>query len=194
MTDGERETIEAQIGDATNELMELKKRIGELRQQMPAEAVEDYQLLGMGGRQTRLSDLFGEHDDLIVVHNMGKGCSYCTLWADGFVGLLPHLENRAAFVISSPDDPETQQAFAESRGWRFPMVSVKESAFARDMGFMKGEGEYWPGYSTFHREADGRIVRVGKDFFGPGDDYCALWPMFDLLSDGPNGWQPRVKY
>ena len=41
---------------------------------------------------------------------MGRGCSYCTLWADGFNGLRHHFEDRAAFVVVSPDTPEQQKA------------------------------------------------------------------------------------
>ena len=194
MTDDLTRDIESQLDESVKELIDLKKRILELRRQVPSEQVSDYVLLGPGGEDVRLSELFGDKDDLIVVHNMGRGCRYCTLWADGFVGLLPHLENRAAFVISSPDDPDTQRDFAAGRGWPFKMVSVKGSPFAGDMGFMRGEGEYWPGYSTFHRHDDGRITRVSSDFFGPGDDYCGVWPMFDLLRDGQNGWQPQYEY
>src|SRR6516164_9513796 len=60
---------------------------------------------------------------------MGASCPYCTLWADGFNGLLPHIENRAAFVVASPDDPQAQEKFKASRGWRFPMVSHRDSTF-----------------------------------------------------------------
>jgi predicted dithiol-disulfide oxidoreductase (DUF899 family) len=61
----------------------------------------------------QLSDLFGEHEDLIVIHNMGVSCPYCTLWADGFNGLIRHLEDRAAFVMVSPDPPDIQKEFAK---------------------------------------------------------------------------------
>ena len=43
--------------------------------------------------ETTLLDLFGDRDTLLAIHNMGQGCRYCTLWADGFNGLLPHLES-----------------------------------------------------------------------------------------------------
>ena len=55
------------------------------------ESVEDYELIGWGNKKVRLSSLFGEKDELILVHNMGRGCPYCTMWADGFNGVLPHL-------------------------------------------------------------------------------------------------------
>jgi len=43
-----------------------------------------------------LSSLFGDHRDIIVVHNMGQSCRYCTMWADRFNGLYPYLANRSA--------------------------------------------------------------------------------------------------
>ena len=107
---------------------------------------------------------------------MGRGCRYCTLWADGFNGVYPHLADRAAFVVCSPDPVETQRELATGRGWRFPMVSRRESSFTQDMGFRTEEG-WMPGASTFHREPTGGIVRVAKTPFGPFD-YCSIWHLF----------------
>ena len=42
---------------------------------------------------TILLGMFGEHDMLLLIHNMGQGCRYCTLWADGFTGFC-HIWNR----------------------------------------------------------------------------------------------------
>ena len=189
----DRAAVEADISAASKELKAAKERIDGLRAELPETEVEDYVFETAGG-DVKLSQLFGDHEDLILVHNMGKSCPYCTLWADGFIGLLPHLESRAAFAISSPDDPSTQAEFAGGRGWPFRMVSVAHSEFTRDMGFLDGDGDYWPGYSTFRRADDGRILRVGKDFFGPGDDYCGVWPMFGLLHGGAGEWHPRFSY
>ena len=33
-------------------------------------------------------------DDLVVIHNMGASCAYCTLWGDGFNGVYEHLANK----------------------------------------------------------------------------------------------------
>jgi len=184
--------IEQALAAAYHEMEAARARLRDLRKQMPVEDVQDYALARADGSIVMLSELFGEHDDLLVVHNMGRGCAYCTLWADGFVGLLPHLERRAAFAVSTPDAPEVQREFAASRGWPFAMVSTRGSTFTQDMGYWKeGEG-YWPGVSAFRRLADGRIQRVGRDFFGPGDQYCGAWHLFDLLADGANGWQPVI--
>ena len=107
---------------------------------------------------------------------------------------MPHLENRAAFAVVSPDDPETQQAFAQSRGWEFRMVSDQSSAFTRDMGYENEKGSPLPGVTTFKKASDGQLIRVATAPFGPRDDYCAAWHLFDLLEGGSTGWTPKLKY
>ena len=134
-----------------------------------------------------------EKPDLIVIHNMGRGCTYCTLWADGFNGVHQHLADRSAFVVCSPDAIDVQKEFAAGRGWRFPMVSTKDSPFAQDMGF-KSEKSWEPGVSTFHREPDGKVVRVARATLGPFDPFCSVWHLIALLAGGVNGWEPKYRY
>ena len=157
-----------------------------------SEQVNDYEFLNSDNQKTRLSKLFGSKKDLIIIHNMGNSCPYCTMWADGFNGLLSHIENRTTFVVSSPDDPATQKSFAKSRGWKFQMVSTRGTSFAKDMGFEQ-DGMPKPGVSVFYKN-DGKIIRVGRDDFGPGDNYCPTFPLFDLLKDGTNNWQAKFTY
>lgn len=156
------------------------------------EPVEDWELRAADGAAVRLSELFGEHDDLLVVHNMGRGCSYCTLWADGFRGIAEHLERRCGFALCSHDEPDVMAAFAEQRGWAFRCVSGAGSEFAAAMGYAQSGGASpRPGVSSFRREAGGDIVRIAHMPFGPGDDFCPVWPLFDLLADGPAEFKPR---
>ena len=35
----------------------------------------------------------------------------------------------------------------------------------------------------FHKDAEGKITRISKDYFGPGDFYSAPWHFFDLLPE-----------
>jgi predicted dithiol-disulfide oxidoreductase (DUF899 family) len=176
------------------ETFRLKAKRAQIRKQLPREAVADYVLQGPGGTAVALSELFGDRSDLLVIHSMGHECSYCTLWADGFNGLLPHLESRAAVALVSPDDPETQAEFAASRAWKFRMISAQESPFTRDMGFVSEQGHRYPGASAFHKSEDGTIERTGSTWFRPGDDYCAPWPLFEMFADGIHGWEPRYHY
>jgi predicted dithiol-disulfide oxidoreductase (DUF899 family) len=185
--------IDTEIQQLTQQIETLKQQLSEARRRRPVEPVQDSPLLNPDGSPTTLSALFGDRDDLIVIHNMGRGCVYCTLWADGFNSLVPHLENRAAFVVVSPDTPEVQTDFAASRGWTFRMASAAGSDFTRALGY-EHDGSYTPGVSAFRRQPDGSIVRTGSDIFGPGDDYSAPWRLFDLLSGGVGEWEPRYRY
>jgi predicted dithiol-disulfide oxidoreductase (DUF899 family) len=184
--------------DSAEKLREYRREIAGLRQKMreaqaaaEPEEVNDYELVVPEGK-IRLSSLFGGKDTLIVVHNMGMSCPYCTLWADGFNGVYDHLRNRAAFVVSSPDAPAKQQEFAAGRNWKFPMVSHKGTTFAADMGYVRENG-FIPGVSVFKRQG-GKLVRVADTSFELGDDFCSVWHFFDLIPEGAAGWQPKYKY
>jgi predicted dithiol-disulfide oxidoreductase (DUF899 family) len=187
---GYRETSQ-RLGQYRAEIAGLRKKMRSLQQEIEPQEVADYEL-ATGAGTVRLSELFGDKDSLFVIHNMGAGCPYCTLWADGFNGVLPHLENRATFVVASPDAPATQEKFKAGRGWRFRMVSHQGTSFAADMGY-RGENGFLPGVSVFKRQ-NGKMLRVGDTAFGPGDDYCSLWHFFDLLPEGSGDWRPRFAY
>jgi len=187
-------SVEKQIKQLETKLDQLHQQLGELKQKRDSQAVAEYTLKDLSGNDIKLSMLFGDKDDLILVHNMGKSCTYCTMWADGFIGMQPHLEDRAAFVVTTPDDPAVIKEFADSRDWTFRLYSVKEGPFKKDMGFESDDGSPQPGVSVFHKNTDGTIQRTGSDFFGPGDRYCAVWPFLDMLKDGPNGWEPKYQY
>ncbi len=155
------------IAALSKELMDVKARLSEARRNAKPEPVQDYEFRSADGAGTpvKLSELFGDRDELLVVHNMGSGCAWCTLWADGFNGLAKPLHDRAGFALCSADDHAKAHEFAKSRGWTFPVVSGSESEFARDM-----------------------------DHFGPGDDYCSAWRLSDLFENGAGDWAPKFEY
>ncbi len=95
----------------TERLNDYRRRIDGLRKEMrqvqaavEPQQVEDYRFRTPDG-DVALSALFGDKTALFVIHNMGTGCPNCTMWADGFNGVLHHLEDRAAFVVCSPRRP-----------------------------------------------------------------------------------------
>lgn len=186
-TDTATEALEAEIG-------KIREKIAALRRDRPPEPVKDYELVAGDGAKVRLSTLFGGRRDLFLVHNMGSRCPMCSMWADGFNGLLAHLENRAAFVVSSPDPVDVQRKFAASRGWKFRMVSLGDSTLAADLGFRDPKGNHWPGMSVLRRMDDGTIVRVGRTSFGPFDDYCPMFHVLSLFPEGQNDWWPKLSY
>ncbi|OLS24207.1 MAG: hypothetical protein HeimC3_21060 [Candidatus Heimdallarchaeota archaeon LC_3] len=161
----------------------------------PSKKVDDYILKNPDGEEIKLSELFGDKQELILVHNMGKSCPYCNLWAHGFIGLVPHFQDRAAFALVSPDPPEVQKEVIKERGYNFPMFSADGTTFVSDMGFYDEENNNnMPGFSVFVKNDQGEITRTSKDFFGPFDPYNSVWHMFDLLPDGVNKWNPKIKY
>lgn len=172
---------------------EINKRLNELLKNTALGETEDYRLHGPNGDTTALSDLFGDKSDLIVIQNMGQSCRYCTMWADGFMGVKQHLEDRAAFALVSPDSPSEQQAFAKSRGWTFRILSSHGTPFKKDLGFESETGDQSPGVSTFRREGT-KLINIANDFFGPGDSYCAVWHLYDLLHGDADGWEPQYEY
>jgi len=182
---------DARINELLQRLDGLKKELSAARRARTPEPVEDWTLRSLDDAPLRLSELFGSKRDLLVVHNMGRRCKYCSLWADGLNGFVTHLESRCAFVLCSADPPATAREHAQSRGWKFRIVSGAGSDFARAMGYMNDAGGALPGVSSFHRRDDGTIVRIGHSPFGPGDDFCAVWPLFDLLEGGVGAWEPR---
>jgi predicted dithiol-disulfide oxidoreductase (DUF899 family) len=130
----------------------LQEEMRGLQAEVEPQVVQDYQLTGWEG-PVRLSELFGSHKELIVIHNMGVGCSACTMWADGFNGVYDHLASRASFVVSSPNPVDVQKTFAAGRGWRFPMVSHAGTTFAEDLGYRR------PDKARKVTAAGGRVCR-----------------------------------
>jgi predicted dithiol-disulfide oxidoreductase (DUF899 family) len=186
----EIEALYQEIQERRNKIIELLKRAAR-----PIEKI--YSFVDWSNQRVTLDELFGDKEDLIVIHNMGKGCVYCTLWADEINGIRQHLSNRAALAVINPNPIEVQKEFAASRGWQFRMLSDADMDFTLDMGFaIEKDGKRYaqPGFSTFHRDADGKISRVGYDEFGPGDQYSSVWHFFDLLKDGVKEWEPEYSY
>lgn len=187
------ESLYEEIAALQKEIEEKREKILELRSKAELESINDYELKDRNGKEVMLSSLFDERDELMVIHNMGKRCTYCTLWADGFNGLALPLADRMPFVVVSPDAPAVQKEFAESRGWKFNMLSADGTTFIKDLGFEPEPKSYWPGVSALVRK-DGKIYRASYDHFGPGDAYCSVWHLFDLFPKKDAGWQPRYDY
>ncbi|MBZ0202179.1 MAG: DUF899 family protein [Ignavibacteria bacterium] len=173
--------IETKLRKLEEDIAASRKKMVKLLAKAGARDVEDYEMKDTAGNPVKLSEMFGDKENLILIHNMGRSCSYCTLWADGFSGVSYFIEKKAAFALTSPDSPEVQKEFAESRGWKLKTYSTAGSTFTKDMGYQDEKGGYWPGVSVFHKESDGKVKRIAKDFFGPGDFYSSPFHLFDLL-------------
>ena len=154
-----------------------------IRKEVAGGDVVDYAFDGWDG-PTSLGALFQGKSSLIVIHNMGGGCRYCSMWADGIAPLLPQLEQVAAVAMINHDPVAEQRATAAQRGWPFVMASAANSGFTADMGFTEpGDGSLRPGTSTFTRAGDGTIRRNDFAYFGPHDKFCATYSFLELLPE-----------
>lgn len=184
MANSEIAALEAQV-------FELTAKLNELRQAEPGELVDNYTFATQSG-ETSLLEMFGDHDTLLVIHNMGQGCRFCTLWADGFNGFLPHLESTMAVVLVSKDAPELQRQFANNRAWRFRLASHGGGAYIKEQTVQAG-AENMPGAVVYVREGD-IIKRKNACVFGPGDLYCSAWNLLALAGLSEAQWTPQYAY
>ena len=120
-----------EIQKLENEIYDLTQKLEKLRKDTAPVAVKNYTFRDLNGAVSLL-DLFTGKDILFAIHNMGQGCRFCTTWADGLNGFLPHLESQFAVVLLSKDTPELQRQFANSRGWRYRMASHGGTDYLRN--------------------------------------------------------------
>lgn len=173
------------------EIMQKSLELAALRASEEGEEVKDYSLQTLHG-ETSLSGLFGGRERLLAIHNMGQGCRYCTLWADGINGLLDHLEDAMAVVLLSKDSPETQRQMALDRGWRFQMASHGGGEYMTEQCAM-GEHANIPGAIIYERDGD-KIIARGRTAFGPGDLYSPVWHFLSLAGVDASEWTPQFNY
>jgi predicted dithiol-disulfide oxidoreductase (DUF899 family) len=186
------------------------------RRELPMVKVEKtYAFEGPSGRST-LAELFGERRQLIVYHFMfdpswSEGCKSCSLLADHFDGMLPHLGARdTAFAAISRAPLPKLRAFQERMGWRFPWLSSAENEFNFDYGvsfrngdeasgklaYNFGTGKFptseAPGLSTFLRDGDSVLHAYstyarGLDLLIGAYNYLDLTPLGRQEADLPYG-------
>lgn len=174
------------------QIYELTKTLNELRKANKGELVHDYTFDTLDGDVT-LSQLFGDNDRLLLIHNMGQACRYCTLWADGFNGFVPHLESTMAVALVSKDSPQRQREFANSRGWRFRLASHGGGDYIKEQSVMEGSSGNYPGAAVYVRDGD-KIRRTNTCVFGPGDQFCSMWNLLSLVGLGEAEWTPQYRY
>jgi predicted dithiol-disulfide oxidoreductase (DUF899 family) len=186
-----KEDVACQIEATESEITRLAGRLTALRRQALPLPVKNYAFYDLTGAVT-LEQLFGSRSILFAIHNMGQACRYCTLWADGLNGFLPHLEDRFSVALLSKDPPETQRRFANTRGWRFRMASHGGADYISEQSVEAGSHNA-PGLVCYERK-DGTIFRKNAAPFGPNDLFCALWPMIGLAGQGTEDWTPQYSY
>lgn len=180
-----------EIQKIEEQIVELTARLHKLQKNNPPVEVENYEFKTEFGTTT-LFELFGDKDKLLAIHNMGQGCRYCMLWADGFNGFVPHLESTMSVVLVSKDPPKLQRKFANTRGWRFKLASHEGGPYITEQTVYADDGNA-AGAVVYERK-DGKIYRKNASFFGEGDLYCSMWSLLGLAGISDEEWTPQYRY
>jgi predicted dithiol-disulfide oxidoreductase (DUF899 family) len=137
------------------ELTRRSDEIAQRRQELPWVRVDkDYRFETDAGSAS-LTDLFRGRSQLLVYHFMygpdyKAGCVSCSAVADGFNGIVVHLENHdVAFTAVSRAPLAKLNAYKQRMGWTFPWASSAASDFNADFNVWfteeqqrKGDVEY----------------------------------------------------
>lgn len=192
MSEADQVAVNTQITELEQQIYQLTLELTQLRKQQQGTQVENKYSFETDTGRTTLLDMFGDHNKLLVIHNMGQGCRYCTLWADGFNGFLPHLESVMSVVLVSKDSAAVQRQFANNRGWRFRLASHGGGDYISEQSVMPGQNNM-PGAVVYERNG-GQIVRRSASNFGPGDLYCSAWNLLALAGLSEAEWTPQYNY
>ncbi len=180
-----------EIASIERQIFELTAQLNDLRKANKGDVVPNYTFATQEG-EISLMDMFGDRDKLLLIHNMGQGCRYCTLWADGFNGFVAHLESALSVYLVSKDPPSVQRQFASGRGWRFRLASHGGDSYIREQSVMEGS-DNMPGAVVYERHGN-EIRRKNAGIFGPGDTYCSMWSLLGLAGLGEADWTPQYAY
>jgi predicted dithiol-disulfide oxidoreductase (DUF899 family) len=140
---GTQEEWQAARDELLAEEKELTRRSDELarkRRELPWVRVEKEYGFETDDGTKSLAELFEGRSQLLVYHFMfgpsyEAACPTCSSMADGFNGVLPHLQARDATMLLVSRAPlERLQAYKRRMGWSIPWVSSADSDFNFDFG------------------------------------------------------------
>ncbi|HEX4013027.1 MAG TPA: thioredoxin family protein [Candidatus Cybelea sp.] len=124
--------------DLLEEEKALTRRADELTQQrmeLPWVRIDKEYRFDTDSGLATLAGLFRGRSQLLIYHFMfgpdyDAGCPSCSSIADGFNGIVPHLENHdVAFTAVSRAPLAKLQAFKKRMRWSFPWASSSQSDF-----------------------------------------------------------------
>lgn len=130
----------AELLEREKALTRMEEKLARQRRELPWVPVEqEYTLQTEDGPKT-LAELFAGRSQLVVYHFMFgpdyvTGCPTNSSIADGFNGVVPHLNARDVTMICVSRAPlEKLLAYRERMGWSFNWASSYESDFSFDFG------------------------------------------------------------
>jgi predicted dithiol-disulfide oxidoreductase (DUF899 family) len=193
------------------ELRRHAERVASLRRDLPpgGEVPDDYHLVAENGSDVSLTDLFGEHDTLIIYSYMfgpqrEAPCPMCTSLMGGLDHKIADIRQRVAIAFTARSPIERLIDAKAARGWSdLPVYSDKSGDYTRD--YVSAKDADMPAYNVFTRR-DGVIRHfwsdeITDDMADPGQDprgAVEMDPLWLLLDTSPEGrgtdWHPQLTY
>ena len=183
-------------------------RVAEQRRALPpgGRVEKDYRFEGADSA-VGFAELFGKKDTLVIYSFMygpqrKTGCPMCSSQMSAWDGIAPHVNQRAAFVMTARSPIERVLAYGKERGWEnLRLYSDPTGDYTRD--YVSAEDADMPGYNVFTRK-DGIIHHFcrsegGKATADPGQDshdapdMSGLWTILDTTPEGRGtDWYPKL--
>lgn len=193
------------------ELRRHAERVAEQRRQLPpgGEVPAEYHFVAEDGSDVTLSDLFGDHQTLVIYSYMfgpqrDAPCPMCTSFMGGFDHKIADIQQRIAIAFIARSPIERLVEFKRLRGWnQLPVYSDPSGEFTRT--YVSADDDDMPALNVFTRR-DGTIrhfwsEEVGMDMADPDQDprgaieLDPLWLVFDAVPEGRGvDWHPSLSY
>jgi predicted dithiol-disulfide oxidoreductase (DUF899 family) len=144
--------------DAEKELTRRGDELAQRRQQLPWVRIDEKYRFETAKGDVSLADLFKGRSQLLVYHFMfgpdyKVGCPSCSSIADGFNGIVVHLENHdVAFSAVSRAPFAKLQAYQQRMGWTFPWASSAGGDFSFDFNVSFSEQQQREGSIEYNYE------------------------------------------
>jgi predicted dithiol-disulfide oxidoreductase (DUF899 family) len=199
---------------AEAELRRQTEAVAAMRRELPAGGVvpQDYVFDGAGG-EVRFSELFGEHDTLVVYSFMfprtlddDSPCPACSSILESLDGAARHLGQVVALAVVAKAPLPRIREYADHRGWRhLRLLSSAANAYNRDYNAEGSDGSQAPILNVFSRRDDEIRHFWGSELMSaPRDDgqeprhVDFIWPIWNVLDATPEGrgtgWSPQREY
>jgi predicted dithiol-disulfide oxidoreductase (DUF899 family) len=155
--------------------------------------------------QVRLSELFGQHDTLLLYSfmyapDMDRPCQMCTSLLDGLNGAAPDIAQRASFAVVAKSPLPELRAFARERGWaNLRLLSSAGTTYSRDYHGERPDGEQRSRMNVFVRRGSQTYHFYATEQTEQRPDWGdrhldLLWPLWNALDLTPEGrgqnWYP----
>jgi predicted dithiol-disulfide oxidoreductase (DUF899 family) len=163
-------------------------------------------------RQVRLSDLFEDGKDSLVIYSfmygpaMAQPCPSCSSILDALDGEMPHLRQRTNVAVVAKSPIQRIRHFARERGWRhLHLLSSAHNTYGVDYHGETADGKQMPMLNVFVRRGGQVHHTWGSELMfvatEPGQDprhVDPIWPLWHVLDCTPEGrsvdWRPSLTY